>query len=69
MAKRRANGEGSIRKRKDGRWEGHYSAGFTPGTYAHVTTQAQHQAAMQIQEKSKESHRFPRETVTLWLRG
>ena len=27
MAKRRANGEGSIRKRKDGRWEGRYTAG------------------------------------------
>ena len=27
MAKRRANGEGSIRKRKDGRWEGRYTVG------------------------------------------
>jgi len=27
MAKRRANGEGSIRKRKDDRWEGRYTAG------------------------------------------
>ena len=27
MAKRRANGEGSIRKRADGRWEGRYVAG------------------------------------------
>ena len=27
MAKRRASGEGSIRKRKDGRWEGRYTAG------------------------------------------
>ena len=27
MAKKRANGEGSIRKRKDGRWEGRYTAG------------------------------------------
>ena len=25
MAKKRANGEGNIRKRKDGRWEGRYS--------------------------------------------
>ena len=30
MAKKRANGEGSIRKRKDGRWEGRYTAGHTP---------------------------------------
>ena len=27
MAKRRSNGEGNIRKRKDGRWEGRYTAG------------------------------------------
>ena len=27
MARRRANGEGNIRKRKDGRWEGRYVAG------------------------------------------
>ena len=32
MAKRRANGEGSIRKRKDGRWEGRYTAGRDPQT-------------------------------------
>ena len=29
MPKRRANGEGNIRKRKDGRWEGRYTAGYT----------------------------------------
>ena len=28
MQKRRANGEGNIRKRKDGRWEGRYTAGY-----------------------------------------
>ena len=32
MAKRRANGEGSIRKRSDGRWEGRYTAGRNPET-------------------------------------
>ena len=32
MAKRRANGEGSIRKRKDGCWEGRYTAGRDPVT-------------------------------------
>ena len=32
MAKRRANGEGSIRKRKDGRWEGRFTAGRDPVT-------------------------------------
>ena len=30
MPKRRANGERNIRKRKDGRWEGRYTAGYDP---------------------------------------
>ena len=32
MAKKRANVEGNIRKRKDGRWEGRYTAGYDPAT-------------------------------------
>ena len=32
MAKKRANGEGNIRKRKDGRWEGRFVAGYHPDT-------------------------------------
>ena len=32
MAKKRANGEGNIRKRKDGRWEGRFTAGYDPDT-------------------------------------
>ena len=32
MARRRAKGEGSIRKRSDGRWEGRYTAGRDPET-------------------------------------
>ena len=32
MSKKRANGEGNIRKRKDGRWEGRYTAGYHPDT-------------------------------------
>ena len=32
MAKKRANGEGNIRKRTDGRWEGRYTAGYDPKT-------------------------------------
>mgnify|MGYP001070797861 CR=1 FL=1 len=31
-AKKRANGEGNIRKRKDGHWEGRYTAGHDPET-------------------------------------
>lgn len=45
MAKKRANGEGNIRKRSDGRWEGHYDAGFTLRTYTHATRQMQQKAA------------------------
>lgn len=32
MAKKRANGEGNIRKRSDGRWEGRYTAGYNSET-------------------------------------
>lgn len=32
MPKRRANGGGNIRKRKDGRWEGRYTVGHDPET-------------------------------------
>lgn len=32
MAKKRANGEGNIRKRSDGRWEGRYTAGYDSKT-------------------------------------
>lgn len=32
MAKKWANGEGSLRKRSDGRWEGRYTAGHDPET-------------------------------------
>ena len=39
MAKKRANGEGSIRKRADGRWEGRYTAGPVK-IYAQIYLQA-----------------------------
>ena len=32
MSKKRTNGEGNIRKRKDGRREGRYTAGYNPET-------------------------------------
>ena len=38
MPKRRANGEGNIRKRKDGRWEGRYTAGYDPETGKRIIT-------------------------------
>ena len=38
MPKKRANGEGSIRKRKDGRWEGRYTAGCWRHSILELTT-------------------------------
>ena len=32
MSKKRANGEGSIRKKPNGRWEGRYTQGIDPST-------------------------------------
>lgn len=32
MAKKRANGEGNVRKRSDGRWEGRYTSGYNADT-------------------------------------
>ena len=32
MKKRRANGEGSIRRKPNGRWEGRYTVGIDPNT-------------------------------------
>ena len=40
MAKKRANGEGNIRKRKDGRWEGRYTAGYDEKTGKRITSRA-----------------------------
>ena len=37
MAKKRANGDGNIRKRKDGRWEGRYVVGRDPDTGKMIT--------------------------------
>ena len=39
MAKKRANGEGNIRKRKDGRWEGRYTAGYDSKTGKRIITE------------------------------
>lgn len=49
MAKRRANGEGNIRKRKDGRWEGRYTAAYDPATGKRITKNVLTQA--EVKEK------------------
>lgn len=53
MAKRRANGEGSIRKRKDGRWEGRYTAGYDPLTGKRITKNVLGRTQAEVKEKMK----------------
>ena len=75
MAKRRANGEGSIRKRKDGRWEGRYTAGRDPATgkaiYKNVLgkTQAEVKAKLKsaIEKSGSLATTAERYTVGQWL--
>ena len=76
MAKRRANGEGNLRKRKDGRWEGRYTAGRDPETgkaiYKNVLgkTQAEAKAKLKaaIEEaKGLDAAKVGRYTVGQWM--
>ena len=51
MAKRRSNGEGSIRKRRDGRWEGRYTAGINPKTGKQVFKNVLGKTQAEVKEK------------------
>ena len=62
MAKRRANGEGSLRKRKDGRWEGRYTAGTDPVTGKAIVKNVLGKTQAEVKEKLKKSHRGKRRT-------
>ena len=53
MVKRRANGEGSIRKWKDGRWEGRYTAGRDPVTGKAVYKNVLGKTQAEVKEKLK----------------
>jgi len=55
MAKRRANGEGSIRKRKDGRWEGRYTAAYDPETGKRVVKNVLGKTQAEVREKLKKA--------------
>ena len=55
MAKRRANGEGNIRKRKDGRWEGRYTAGRDPETGKPVYKNVLGKTQGEVREKLKKA--------------
>lgn len=78
MAKKRANGEGNIRKRKDGRWEGRYTAGYDPKTGKRIIKNVLGKAQGEVKEKLKTamaesqgldvSKTADEYTVATWLR-
>ena len=77
MAKRRANGEGSIRKRKDGRWEGRYTVGYDPETGKRIIKNVLGKTQAEVKEKLKSTLdetkaldilRADDYTVASWLR-
>ena len=53
MPKRRANGEGNIRKRKDGRWEGRYTAGHDAETGKAVIKNVLGRTQAEVKQKLK----------------
>ena len=76
MAKKRANGEGNIRKRKDGRWEGRYTAGHDPETgkpiYKNVLGRTQAEAKTKLkaaieETKSLDVTKAGKYTVGAWM--
>ena len=78
MAKKRANGEGNIRKRSDGRWEGRYTAGYHPESGKRIIknvlgkTQAECKAklsAAMAATRGIDVSRADEYTVATWLRS
>ncbi len=78
MAKKRANGEGNIRKRADGRWEGRYTAGYHTETGKRIIknvlgkTQAECKAklsAAMAATRGIDVSRADEYTVATWLRS
>ena len=55
MPKRRANGEGNIRKRKDGRWEGRYTVGRDPETGKSTIKNVLGKTQAEVKEKLKKA--------------
>ena len=78
MAKKRANGEGNIRKRKDGRWEGRYTAGYDSKTGKRIIKNVLGKTQAEVKEKLKRaleetngldiSRAADEYTVASWLR-
>ena len=55
MAKKRANGEGNIRKWKDGRWEGRYTAGYDAKTGKRIIKNVLGKTQAEVKEKLKKA--------------
>ena len=55
MPKKRANGEGSLRKRKDGHWEGRYTAGCDPATGKPIHKSVLAKTQSEAKEKLKQA--------------
>lgn len=78
MAKKRADGKGNIRKRRDGRWEGRYTAGYSPKTGKQIIKNILGKTQGEVKEKLKKaleecqgldiSKAADEYTVTTWLR-
>ena len=76
MAKKRANGEGNIRKRKDGRWEGRYTAGYDEKTGKRLIKNVLGKTQAEVKEKlakavaeaeSVDVRRADEYTLGIWL--
>ncbi len=76
-AKKRANGEGSLRKRPDGRWKGRYTAGRDPVTgkaiYKNVLAKTQKECKEKLERAIEENgkvdvSRSGKYTVAEWVR-
>lgn len=55
MGKKRANSEGSIRKRKDSRWEGFYTASYDPAPGKQKIKNVLGKTQAEIKEKLKKA--------------
>ena len=69
MPKRRANGEGNIRKRKDGRWEGRYTAGYDPETGKRIIKNVLGKTQAEVKEKHIRFHDLRHTFATLSLKS
>ena len=74
MAKKRANGEGNIRKRKDDRWEGRYTAEYDAKTGKRIIGRTQAEVKEKLKRALEETNGLDvsktadEYTVASWLR-